>query len=223
MARICGSPRHATSLANVNSLTVAPSLHRLVPRRALETTAFGYEVIARNHCVDDCIETVRWVDCWCPDAAQFVLIDACDDLRGGNCHHLIQAFRESHLHPKMRLVCGASMLGDEELVAILHHHDIGFLLASYEQDDLEGLAHKGILGVRIEAETLLASSDVATCMEARRVVDTVHDMGLRSIASQVPTSSEVRNLLALGFDYVSQSDGGFMPADPSFSWRGRVV
>jgi len=219
MGRMGRGLRHATFIANVNSLTVAPSLHRLVPRRALETTAFGYEVIAANHCVDDCIETVRWVDCWCPDAAQFVLIDACDDLRAGNCQQLIQAFRESHLYSKMRLVCGASILGDDELLAILHHHDIGFLLASYEQDDLEALAHKGILGVRIDAETLLASSNA----DARGVVDTVHDMGLRSIASQVPTSSEVRNLLAIGFDYVSQSEGGFMPADPSFSWRGRVA
>jgi hypothetical protein len=205
------------------SLTVAPSLHRFVPRRALETTAFGYEVIARNHCVDDCIATVQWIDCWCPDAAQFILVEASEDLRSDTCQGLIDAIGESHLRPKIRLVCSVRSLADAELLAILHRHEIGFLLLSDAHSELGPLAEKGILGVRVDAKTAFAPRTTPNRLDARQLVSRAHDLGLRSIASQIPTSEDVRNLLAIGFDYVSQSDVGFIPTRPSFAWHGKVV
>lgn len=223
LARLRCRPCRATPFGNVMSLTVAPSLHRFVPRRALETTAFGYEVIARNHCLDDCIATVRWIDCWCPDAAQFILVEASDDLRSDTCQGLIRAIGESHLRPKIRLVCNVPSLADEELLAILHRHDIGFLLVDDDHNELGPLAEKGILGVRVDAKTALSSGTTENRSDARQLVSRAHDLGLRSIASQIPTSEDVRNLLAIGFDYVSQSDGGFTPTKPSFAWQGRVV
>jgi EAL domain-containing protein (putative c-di-GMP-specific phosphodiesterase class I) len=202
---------------------VAPSLHRFVPRRALETTAFGYEVIARNQCLDDCIATVQWIDCWCPDAAQFILVEASDDLRSETCGDLIRAIGESHLRPKIRLVCSAHSLIDAKLLAILRRRDIGFLLLDDGHSELEPLAQKGILGVRVDARTILRLGTGDDRFDARQLVSRAHDLGLRSIASQLPTSEDVRSLLAMGFDYVSPRDGGFIPAEPSFAWQGRVV
>jgi len=202
------------------SLTAEPSLHRFTPRRALETTAFGYEVIASNRCLDDCIATVQWIDCWCPDAAQFILVEASSDLGAKNCQDLVRSIDDSHLRHKIRLVCRAESLADEQLLAILHRHEIGFLLVSSNVSELKPLAAKGILGVR--ADTKNANTAVAR-FHPRQLVRTAHDLGLRLIASQIQTAEDVGNLLAIGFDYVSQSDGGFVPTEPSFAWQGRVV
>jgi hypothetical protein len=205
------------------SLTVTPSLHRFVPRRALETTAFGYEVIARNQCLGDCIATVQWIDCWCPDAAQFILVEASADLRSDTCQGLVDAIGESQFRSKIRLVCNLQTLADAELLAILHRHEIGFLLLDGAQGELGPLAEKGILGVRVDAKTAFAPRTTQTRLDARRIVSRAHDLGLRSIASQIPTSEDVRELLAVGFDYVSQSNVGFIPTKTSFAWQGKVV
>ena len=92
---------------------------------------------------------------------------------------------------------------------------------SNDVGELKPLAAKGILGVR--ADTKNANAAVAHRFHPRQLVRTAHDLGLRSIASQIQTSEDVGNLLAIGFDYVSQSDGGFVPTEPSFAWQGRVV
>ena len=80
------------------------------PRRALETTAFGYEVIASSRCMDDCVATVHWIDCWCPDAAQFILVEVSSDLCAKNCQDLVRSIDDSHLRHKIRLVCRAESL-----------------------------------------------------------------------------------------------------------------
>lgn len=206
------------------SLTVAPSLHRFVPRRALETTGFGYEVFARSDGLEDCIATVRWADCWCPDAAQFILVRASDDLSAGSAHSLIRAIDDSHLRPKFRLVCRSKSLADGDLIAILHRNEIGFLLETEDRDEVESLAETGILGVRIDAKTALGSSNgTPPLSSARQLLRAAHDLGLRSIASQSTNSHELGDLLALGFDYVSCSDGGFVPAEPGFDWQRKVA
>ena len=151
-AALSRRPPMASPPGIVMSSTGSPSLHRFVPRRALETTAFGYEVIAKHKRIDQCISTVQWIDCWCPDAAQFILVDAPDDLGSDTCQGLIHAIDESHLRPKIRLVCNAGSLADAELVAILHRHEIGFLLVNGGPSELSALAEKGILGVRVDAE-----------------------------------------------------------------------
>jgi hypothetical protein len=207
----------------VMSSTGSPSLHRFVPRRALETTAFGYEVIAKHKRIDQCISTVQWIDCWCPDAAQFILVDAPDDLGSDTCQGLIHAIDESHLRPKIRLVCNAGSLADAELLAILHRHEIGFLLVNGGPSELSALAEKGILGVRVDAKATPRAGTTGNRFDARQLVRVAHDLGLRSIASQIRSQEDVRNLLAIGFDYVSHSDGGFIPTEPSFAWQGRVV
>jgi hypothetical protein len=204
------------------SLTAAPSLHRFIPRRALETTAFGYEVIAANHCVDECVRTVHWIDCWCPDAAQFILVEASDDLGANTCHTLIRAICESHLRAKIRLVCRAANLADEQLVASLHRQGIGFLLVRSDQSSLKSWTDKGILGIRVDAGSAGTPDPRQHGFDARQLVKKAHDLGLRSIASQVSSSEGVRTLLSLGFDYVSQRDSGFVAPDPSFAWQGRV-
>lgn len=204
--------------------TVAPSLHRFVPRRALETTAFGYEVIVRSKNVDDCIVAVRWADCWCPDAAQFILVRAADDLSVETCERLIRVIDDSHLRPKIRLVCRSHSLVDEELVSILHRKEIGFLLETDDRNEMEALAETGILGVRVDAKAALASaSETAHPWSARQLLRAAHDLGLRSIASQSSTPEDLGDLLALGFDYVSSSDGGFVPAEPGFAWQRKLV
>jgi len=206
------------------SLTAARALHRFVPRRALETTAFGYEVIAQCQGVDDCVATVQWADCWCPDAAQFILVQACDDLRAETCQSLICAIGDSHLRPKIRLVCKAQSLADEDLLSILRRNEIGFLLMTDDRSRMESVAGTGILGVCVDAMTALGCANETTRPgDARQLVRTAHDLGLRSIASQSSTSKDVENLLALGFDYVSRFDGGFVPAEPSFAWQRKVV
>ena len=221
--RICHRQWLDTSFGSVMSLTVAPSLHRFVPRRALETTSFGYEVVASVQCVDDCVATVQWIDCWCPDAAQFILVEASTDLRADTCDALVRAIGESHLRPKIRLVCKFPSLDDTELLAILHRYEIGFLFSADEQREFGPLAERGILGVCADAATALRSGKKGSQCGARQLVRKAHDLGLRSIASQIPTLEDVRNLLALGFDYVSQSTEGFIPTEPSFAWQGRVV
>ncbi len=206
------------------SLTVAPSLHRFVPRRALETTAFGYEVIARSRHVDDCIATVQWADCWCPDAAQFILVRASDDLNVETCQRLIHVIDDSHLRPKIRLVCRSHSLVDQELVSILHRKEIGFLLETGDRNEMKSLAETGILGVLVDAKTALASAGAtAHPWITRQLLSAAHDLGLRSIASQASATEDVGDLLALGFDYVSSSDGGFVPAEPSFAWQRKLV
>ena len=206
------------------SLTVGPSLHRFVPRRAHETTAFGYEVIARSQGVDDCIAVVQWADCWCPDAAQFILVQASDDLGAATCESLIHAIDDSHLRPKIRLVCRSQSLADDDLIAILHRKEIGFLLETESREEIESLAETGILGVRVNAHAALRSAnETSPIWSARQLLRVAHDLGLRSIASQSTASEEVGDLLALGFDYVSCADGGFVPAEPGFAWQRKLA
>jgi len=171
----------------------------------------------------DCIETLHWVDCWCPDAAQFILVEASSDLRSNTCHDLVRAINNSHFRPKVRLVCRATSLADGELLAIFHRQDIGFLLAIDGQSELRPLAEKGILAVRVDGDSALSPDTAPNALDTRRLLREAHDLGLRSIASQIPTAEGVRDLLALGFDYVSQNDGGFIPSEPSFAWQRKVV
>ena len=173
--------------------------------------------------VDDCIATVQWIDCWCPDAAQFILVEASADLRFDTCDGLVRAIGESHLRPKIRLLCKVPSLDDAKLMAILHRHEIGFLCSADEQCEFGPLAERGILGVRADAATVLRSGQRGSQSGALQLVRQAHDHGLRSIASQIPSTENARDLLALGFDYVSRSDEGFIPTEPSFAWQGRVV
>ncbi len=59
------------------------------------------------------------------------------------------------------------------------------------------LAQKGILGVRVDARTILRLGTGDDRFDARQLVSRAHDLGLRSIASQLPTSEDVRSLLAI--------------------------
>ena len=204
-------------------LTVSPSLHRFVPRRALETTAYGYEVVARSECLSDCISTVQWIDCWCPDAAQFILVEASEDLATTTCGPLIEAISDTHLHRKIRLVCSAESLRDLPLVDELHRHDIGFLLRADITCDLERLAQRGILGVWVGGEAIDSRGPIARGVDLEGLVSKVQELGLRAIASQVPSPDLVRSLMEAGYDYVSQRDQGFIPSQPSFAWQRRVV
>lgn len=203
------------------SSTTSPSLHRFVPRHALETTAYGYEVISRPGTVEDCVQTVHWIDCWCPDAAQFVLLEASNDLSTATCSTLLGAIDESHLGPKIRLVCKASSFADDALLDMLRERNLGLLLEHDGEVDLERFTEKGILGVRLGAVTLGGSGQKAQTPQTRRVLRAAHDLGLRSVASQISSSSDVRDLLAIGFDYVSQSDLGFVPVKSGFEWQLR--
>ena len=204
------------------SSTTSPSLHRFVPRRALETTAYGYEVISRPGTVEDCVQTVHWIDCWCPDAAQFVLLEASNDLSTATCSTLLDAIDDSHLAQKIRLVCNASSFADDALLDMLHKRNLGLLLEHDDEVDLERFTEKGILGVRLGAVTLEGPGQRAKTSRTRRVVRAAHDLGLRSVASQISSSVDVQDFLAIGFDYVSQSDLGFVPVKSEFEWQQRL-
>ena len=203
------------------SSTTSPSLHRFVPRRALETTAYGYEVISRPGTVEECVQTVHWIDCWCPDAAQFVLLEASNDLSTATCSTLLDAIDDSHLGRKIRLVCKASSFADDALLDMLRERNLGLLLEHDDEVDLERFTEKGILGVRLGGVTLAAPGQRAKTSQTRRVVRASHDLGLRSVASQISSSADVQDLLAIGFDYVSQSDLGFAPVKSGFEWQLR--
>lgn len=190
----------------------------------METTAFGYEVVAPNRSLGECVATVQWADCWCSDAAQFVLVQASDDLTALTGRDLIHAFGDSHLRFKLQLVCKARILEDDQLLTILRSNGIGILLQTDDRGEIESMATKGILGVRVDDTTAGASARIRSCSpDGEKLVRTAHDFGLRSIASQVPNSEVAGDLLALGFDYVSLRDGGFVPAEPSFAWQRKVV
>jgi len=194
-------------------LTATPVLHRLAARRALETTAFGYEVVAESRRLADCVRTLQWIDCWCPDTAQFILVEVSSDLTASTCAGVLWAITESHLQHKIRLICSAGMLNDSELLKVLHDHEIGFVLASTDESELAWSAGKGALGVHMKASTRPDPRRVG------RLLNSAHYLGMRSIASQTTSPEAARNLLSWGFDYVSQRDGGFTPPEPSFAWQ----
>ena len=203
------------------SSTTSPSLHRFVPRRALETTAYGYEVISPHGTVVECVETVHWIDCWCPDAAQFVLLEASNDLSTATCSTLLDAIDDSHLGQKIRLVCKAFTFDDDALLGMLHERNLGLLLDHDDQVDLERFTEKGIVGVRLGAVTLGEPGHGAGSCRTRSVLRAAHDLGLRSVASQISSTVDVRDLLEIGFDYVSQSHLGFAPVKSGFEWQQR--
>jgi hypothetical protein len=203
------------------SSTTSPSLHRFVPRRALETTAYGYEVVSQPVTVEECVQTVHWIDCWCPDAVQFVLMEASNDLSPSTCSALLEAIDRSHLAQKIRLVCKASSLADDALLDILRERNLGLLLDHDDDVDLQRLTEKGILGIRLGAEALAGSGQGAKTSRARTVVRAAHDLGLRSVASQISSPEHVRSLLAIGFDYVSQRSLGFVPMKSGSEWHLR--
>ena len=215
--------RSCAALEFVMSLTAAPVLHRLIPRRTQETTAFGYEVVARNESVDDCVGTVQWIDCWCPDAAQFILVSASPDLNAASARSVVRAIGESHLRPKIFLVCRPNALEDPKLLEILRRQAIGCLLATGDPGELATHAAKGILGVHVSADDLAHPDALKGSHRAREVIEVAHDSGMRSIVSQTTSPESVGELLGLGFDYASQRDGGFTPPEPSFAWRSRLA
>ena len=185
------------------SSAASPSLHRLQPRRALETTAYGYEVIARTATTDDCVRHVRWIDCWCPDAAQFVLLDASPDLSTGSCHALFEAIGAAHLGRRIRLVCSAATLADDGLVEQLVDRDIGVLLAVGDDAlavDACGLIDRGVLGLRLGSHAVGEATDAQARMRARSLVQQAHAFGLRVVASQLPGTADERDLFAVGID-----------------------
>ena len=214
----CGF-RFCASLEFVMSLSAAPVLHRLIARRMLQTTAFGYEVVARSESVDDLARTVQWIDCWCPDVAQFILVGASQDLNAASSRRVVRAISESHLRPKIHLVCTANTLEDSELLEILRKQAIGFLLATGDPSELAAEAAKGIVGVHVSADDLTHSDAPQGSRPARQVVKVARGSGLRSIVSQTASPEAARKLLSLGFDYASQRDGGFTPPEPRLAWR----
>lgn len=170
---------------------------------------------------------MHWIDCWCPDAARFVLVEGSTDLSTANCHRLLDAIDDSHLCQRIRLVCKASTFADDALLDMLRGRNLGLLLEHDGEVDLERFTEQGILGVRLGAVTLRGSEQRSqTIRRARRVVRAAHDLGLRSIASQIPSSVDVRDFLAIGIDYVSQRNLGFVPAigaGPNSSYVPRLV
>jgi hypothetical protein len=201
---------------NVMSATQCPSLHRFTPRCALETTSYGYEVLAPAGNVSDCVKTVRWIDCWCPDAAQFILIEASSDFSLQSCSGLLAVIDDSHLAPKLRLVCNAPALFDQGLIDAFNCRGIGLLAADPNVADLERLADRGIVGVRLNGSPLTASNTPAVGRVPFRMgelLKAARNLGLRSIASQVSGGAELSRLFAGGFDYVSVSGHGIAPSD----------
>ena len=197
------------------------SLHRFVPRSASEMTDFGYEVLANGDA--DCVTTLNWAECWCPDAARFVLIDAPADLTAETAGDLISAISDSHLGRKIRLVCDAKTLADDELISLLRRYDIGYLLGVETAGDVQTVALKGAIGVRLGAERFVGAVDNGVNhAEARATVAIAHGLGLRVLASQINAANR-SNAWALGFDYVSVRDEGFVPVEPDFPWLRKPV
>jgi hypothetical protein len=205
--------RRLAAQAIVNAATPLPSLHRFVPRNAFETTSYGYEVIARVADLEDCLSTVHWIDCWCPDAAQFILLETPKDLSLHNSAAFFDAIERSHFAPKLRLICPSSVFEDVGLVEEFSKRQLGMLADEEALAHLEERTAAGVLGIRCNA--IEHMSDSRRRLVARDLIRDAHASGLRVIASQSDPALDVREVLAIGFDYVSLADGGMRPVDTS--------
>ena len=173
----------------------------------------------------ECIENVRWIDCWCPDAAQFILLDASADLSASNSAGLRETIGASHLGERIRLVCGANTLADDGLVEALDHHGVGVLLHvdPATMVDVQWLAGSGILGLRLAGGAISAEGRSEAALSMRRLVRDAHEMGMRVVVSQLPDAVSEIGLFAAGIDYVSRPGAGFGPAEADHLFkRARV-
>lgn len=191
----------------------SPTLHRFVSRPSIGRSSYGYEIAKGHATVIDALATIAWIDCWCPDAAQFVLMDAPAGLCVGNSARLVDAIVRSDFSSKLRLVCGAAVLADRPLVSRLAERGIGLLLDSVVDADLQQIARLGIVGIRLGHARLSAT-------QLRRVAASAFELGLRSVASQVSTDAVACVLTGHGVDYVSTSSSGIKPV-PTDSWFER--
>lgn len=210
----------------VTSSTLAPSLHRFAARSDFETIAYGYEVIASPANLSECVQVVAWIDCWCPDAAQFILFEAFPGISLRSCSPLLAAIDESHLGPKLRLVLPKSTVCEPELSQALNSRGVGLLAADPDVADLVRLTQSGIVGIRVGASHFADAHDSVNARAAFQIRDlnnVAHRLGLRAVASQIPGATELRHLFSAGFDYVSVLGGGVIPRLDRAFLHGRVA
>lgn len=210
----------------MTSSTLSPSLHRFAARSDFETTAYGYEVIASPANLSECVQVVAWIDCWCPDAAQFILFDAFPGISLRNCLPLLAAIDESHLGPKLRLVLPKSIVCEPELLQALNCRGVGLLAADPDVADLVRLTQSGIIGIRVGTSHFACTHDSVTARVASQIRDRnndAHRLGLRAVASQVPGATDLRHLFSAGFDYVSVLGQGVAPRLDRAFLHGRVA
>lgn len=210
----------------MTSSTLSPSLHRFAARSDFETTAYGYEVIASPANVSECVQVAAWIDCWCPDAAQFILFEAFPGISLRNCSPLLAAIDESHLGPKLRLVLPKSVVCEPELFQALNGRGVGLLAADPDVADLVQLTQSGIVGIRVGASHFAdanASVKARVAFQLRDLNNDAHRLGLRAVASQIPEATDLRHLFVAGFDYVSVLGQGVTPRLDRALLHGRVA
>ncbi len=210
----------------MTSSTLSPSLHRFAARSDFETTAYGYEVIASPANVSECVQVAAWIDCWCPDAAQFILFEAFPGISLRNCSPLLAAIDESHLGPKLRLVLPKSVICEPGLFEALDSRGVGLLAADPDAADLAQLTQRGIVGIRVSGSHFTDPRDSVNAQVAFAMRDVNTDarrLGLRTVASQIPGVADLRHLFSAGFDYVSVLSHGVTPRLDRALLHGRVA
>ena len=198
------------------SATASVSLHRLRASRELRAFEFGYEVITPGISLESSLATIEWIDNWCPDAAQFVILDTPRGMSFSACRTLLDATEQSQFSDRLRFACRSAFLSEHLLVRLLVDNGIRLLLDAPMVVSLERATERGIVGVRIGAGVVARSqSDQTHADKLRNVLASAHELGLRSVASQLPSAANDNDLFEWGIDYVSHATEGIRPVDPA--------
>ncbi len=197
------------------SATIWPTLHRFVPSASSELSGYGYELLTAPTTIDEALYAIDWIDCWCPDAARFVLVDAPAEMDAQNCGRLLSAIDESPFQARLHFVCDHDTLAELSSPRQATSHAFSLVIDANPETDIESACQRGALAIRLNGTA------IAELIAHRRgshwlsVLSRAREMGLRCIASQVPVHVDERELFALGFDYASRVGHGLGPQDIS--------